>query len=68
MRCRTCCKSRGFDCQTHVKSTSVPASKRRERQQQLASIQQQQFLAANVLKRQRDHVWWLATAEKEDEG
>ncbi|XLT29477.1 hypothetical protein HN873_060769, partial [Arachis hypogaea] len=31
MRCRTCCKSRGFYCQTHVKSTWVPASKRRER-------------------------------------
>nr|XP_043637953.1 protein SHI RELATED SEQUENCE 5-like [Erigeron canadensis] len=35
MRCRTCCKSRGFQCQTHVKSTWVPAAKRRERQQQL---------------------------------
>ncbi|CAL5188086.1 unnamed protein product [Lathyrus oleraceus] len=33
-RCRTCCKSRGFDCQTHVKSTWVPAARRRERQQQ----------------------------------
>ncbi|XP_052195245.1 protein SHI RELATED SEQUENCE 1-like [Diospyros lotus] len=42
MRCRTCCKSRGFQCQTHVKSTWVPASKRRERQQQLAALQQQQ--------------------------
>ncbi|KAJ7960560.1 protein LATERAL ROOT PRIMORDIUM 1 [Quillaja saponaria] len=31
-RCRTCCKSRGFDCSTHVKSTWVPASRRRERQ------------------------------------
>ncbi|KAF5753016.1 putative Lateral root primordium protein-related [Tripterygium wilfordii] len=39
MRCRTCCKSRGFDCQTHVKSTWVPAAKRRERQQQLAALQ-----------------------------
>ncbi|CAK7334415.1 unnamed protein product [Dovyalis caffra] len=42
MRCRTCCKSRGFECQTHVKSTWVPASKRRERQQQLTALQQQQ--------------------------
>ncbi|KAH6791472.1 hypothetical protein C2S51_006478 [Perilla frutescens var. frutescens] len=42
MRCRTCCKSRGFQCQTHVKSTWVPASKRREKQQQLASLQQRQ--------------------------
>ncbi|RWW48262.1 hypothetical protein BHE74_00045687 [Ensete ventricosum] len=37
MRCRTCCKSRGFQCPTHVKSTWVPAAKRRERQQQLAA-------------------------------
>ncbi|KAK8944111.1 hypothetical protein KSP39_PZI008308 [Platanthera zijinensis] len=45
MRCRTCCKSRGFHCSTHVKSTWVPAAKRRERQQQLsaaASLHQQQ--------------------------
>ncbi|XP_073128119.1 protein SHI RELATED SEQUENCE 3-like [Henckelia pumila] len=34
LRCRTCCKSRGFSCQTHLKSTWVPAAKRRERQQQ----------------------------------
>ncbi|VFQ63232.1 unnamed protein product [Cuscuta campestris] len=34
LRCRTCCRSRGFPCQTHVKSTWVPAAKRRERQQQ----------------------------------
>ncbi|KAI3978888.1 hypothetical protein MKX01_016063 [Papaver californicum] len=40
MRCRTCCKSRGFHCATHVKSTWVPASRRRERQQQLSSIHQ----------------------------
>ncbi|XP_061369134.1 protein LATERAL ROOT PRIMORDIUM 1-like [Gastrolobium bilobum] len=31
-RCRTCCKSRGFDCPTHVKSTWVPVARRRERQ------------------------------------
>ena len=42
LRCRTCCKSRGFHCQTHVKSTWVPAAKRRERQQQLAALQHQQ--------------------------
>ncbi|RRT43046.1 hypothetical protein B296_00051670, partial [Ensete ventricosum] len=44
MRCRSCCKSRGFQCPTHVKSTWVPAAKRRERQQQLsatAALQQQ---------------------------
>ncbi|KAF5742453.1 putative transcription factor [Tripterygium wilfordii] len=32
-RCRTCCKSRGYDCSTHVKSTWIPASKRQERHQ-----------------------------------
>ncbi|KAL4312121.1 hypothetical protein GQ457_01G009440 [Hibiscus cannabinus] len=42
LRCRTCCKSRGFQCQTHVRSTWVPAAKRRERQQQLAALQQTQ--------------------------
>ncbi|MQL80539.1 hypothetical protein Taro_012984, partial [Colocasia esculenta] len=42
MRCRTCCKSRGYQCSTHVRSTWVPAAKRRERQQQLAVAMQQQ--------------------------
>lgn len=37
MRCRTCCKSKGYHCPTHVKSTWVPAARRRERQQQLTS-------------------------------
>ncbi|KAF3786841.1 LATERAL ROOT PRIMORDIUM 1 protein [Nymphaea thermarum] len=37
-RCRTCCKSRGFDCSTHVKSTWVSAARRRERQQQLLNL------------------------------
>lgn len=53
MRCRTCCKSRGFHCQTHVKSTWVPAAKRRERLQQLAALhrhrQQQDQEDDNVL-------------------
>ncbi|CAK8569055.1 unnamed protein product [Lathyrus sativus] len=49
LRCRTCCKSRGFQCQTHVKSTWVPASKRRERQQHLSLLQQHQPF------RRRDH-------------
>lgn len=58
-RCRTCCKSRGFPCQTHVKSTWVPAAKRRERQHQLAAMQQQQqqpqqFRLIEHPKRQRE--------------
>ncbi|XP_021888364.1 protein SHI RELATED SEQUENCE 6 isoform X2 [Carica papaya] len=31
-RCRTCCKTRGYDCVTHLKSTWVPAARRREKQ------------------------------------
>lgn len=31
-RCRTCCRGRGYGCSTHVKSTWVPAARRRERQ------------------------------------
>lgn len=41
LRCRTCCKSRGFQCHTHLKSTWVPAAKRRERQQQFSALQNQ---------------------------
>ena len=60
LRCRTCCKSRGFQCHTHVKSTWVPAAKRRERQQQLAALQQQQdqqqqFRVLDNSKRQREN-------------
>lgn len=57
MRCRTCCKSRGFDCQTHVKSTWVPASRRRERQQQQLAALQHQESSGDVPKRnrERDH-------------
>ncbi|GER42488.1 SHI-related sequence 7 [Striga asiatica] len=29
LRCRTCCKGRGLPCPTHVRSTWVPAAKRR---------------------------------------
>ncbi|CAL5369137.1 unnamed protein product [Camellia sinensis] len=58
MRCRTCCKSRGFHCHTHVKSTWVPAAKRRERQQQLATLQQQQHEQSQSQQQEllhRDH-------------
>lgn len=47
LRCRTCCRSRGFQCQTHVKSTWVSASKRRERQLQ----QHQRHLHGETSKR-----------------
>ncbi|KAF3685665.1 Protein SHORT INTERNODES [Capsicum annuum] len=45
MRCRTCCKSRGYHCETHVKSTWVPVSTRRPRHHlHHSTIQQQQQL------------------------
>ncbi|XP_010526780.1 PREDICTED: protein SHI RELATED SEQUENCE 2-like isoform X1 [Tarenaya hassleriana] len=50
MRCRTCCKSRGFDCATHVRSTWIPVAKRRERQQQTMATEG----GANIPKRPRD--------------
>ncbi|EFH41333.1 hypothetical protein ARALYDRAFT_920093 [Arabidopsis lyrata subsp. lyrata] len=64
MRCRTCCKSRGLECPTHVKSTWVPAAKRRERQQQLASGQQPQSQpqGESVPKRQREHIQATTTS------
>ncbi|KAL6215713.1 hypothetical protein ACLB2K_015141 [Fragaria x ananassa] len=56
LRCRTCCKSRGFQCQTHVKSTWVPAAKRRERQEQFSALQQhQQQQQLQFPKRQREN-------------
>ncbi|CAI9765486.1 unnamed protein product [Fraxinus pennsylvanica] len=57
MRCRTCCRSRGFQCQTHVRSTWVPVSRRRPRHQQMqisAIVQQQQLLEQNP-KRYREN-------------
>ncbi|KAB2603208.1 protein SHI RELATED SEQUENCE 3 [Pyrus ussuriensis x Pyrus communis] len=42
MRCRTCCKSKGFHCQTHFKSTWVPVYRRRHaHHQQLPSTDPQ---------------------------
>ncbi|KAL0391485.1 UNVERIFIED_CONTAM: protein SHORT INTERNODES [Sesamum latifolium] len=57
MRCRTCCKSRGFQCQTHVKSTWVPAAERRKRQQRLTALQQNQQQERQETQQQthRDH-------------
>ncbi|GAU47615.1 hypothetical protein TSUD_90200 [Trifolium subterraneum] len=28
-RCRNCCKNKGFNCQTHIRSTWIPADRRR---------------------------------------
>ncbi|URD93093.1 hypothetical protein MUK42_00809 [Musa troglodytarum] len=57
-RCRTCCKSRGFECSTHVKSTWVPASRRRERHVAAASS----FASSSASKKPRLVASQLATA------
>ncbi|KAL5713382.1 hypothetical protein ACHQM5_015462 [Ranunculus cassubicifolius] len=62
MRCRTCCKSRGFQCQTHVKSTWVPASRRRERLQQQQHQLQQQRVVESTTKRPRENLACTLTA------
>ncbi|XP_061368367.1 protein SHI RELATED SEQUENCE 3-like [Gastrolobium bilobum] len=33
-RCRTCCKNKGFQCQTHIKSTWMPVDRRRQSEEQ----------------------------------
>uniref|UniRef100_A0A5B7C8J1 Uncharacterized protein n=1 Tax=Davidia involucrata TaxID=16924 RepID=A0A5B7C8J1_DAVIN len=55
MRCRTCCKNRGFQCETHVKTTWVPVSKRRPKHPQLPTIQQQHPLHGPNPKTYRDN-------------
>ncbi|KAK6131001.1 hypothetical protein DH2020_035254 [Rehmannia glutinosa] len=55
MRCRTCCKSRGLPCQTHVRSTWIPAAKRRERQQYQLQ-QDNQTRSGENPKRLRDNI------------
>ncbi|CAL5201429.1 unnamed protein product [Lathyrus oleraceus] len=36
-RCRTCCKGRGYDCSTHLKSTWIPSTRRRDREGEIVS-------------------------------
>ncbi|XP_061340568.1 protein SHI RELATED SEQUENCE 3 [Gastrolobium bilobum] len=33
-RCRTCCKNKGFQCKTHIRSTWIPVDRRRQRLEQ----------------------------------
>ncbi|KAF3435766.1 hypothetical protein FNV43_RR22858 [Rhamnella rubrinervis] len=53
MRCRTCCKNKGFPCQTHVKSTWIPAYRRRQRHQGHHHHLHHQLLQPHNLKRHR---------------
>nr|XP_043616312.1 protein SHI RELATED SEQUENCE 5-like [Erigeron canadensis] len=48
-RCRTCCRSRGLPCKTHIKSTWVSAATRRER------LQQQQLSLSSMSPHQPPH-------------
>ncbi|KAK7404411.1 hypothetical protein VNO78_05289 [Psophocarpus tetragonolobus] len=36
-RCRTCCKNKGFKCQTHIRSTWIPVDRRRQKVEQSPS-------------------------------
>ncbi|KAM6554787.1 hypothetical protein CsatB_015549 [Cannabis sativa] len=61
MRCRTCCKSKGFQCQTHIKSTWVPLYRRRHHHhhhhhnlnQYQENIQDHEYYYFNTTKRLR---------------
>ncbi|KAK4424114.1 protein SHI RELATED SEQUENCE 1 [Sesamum alatum] len=62
LRCRTCCKSRGFECQTHVRSTWVPVSSRRPKHhimhhhhQISSTVHQQQLLHQPNPNRHREN-------------
>ncbi|XP_029127125.1 protein SHI RELATED SEQUENCE 3-like [Cajanus cajan] len=42
-RCRTCCKNKGFNCQTHIRSTWIPVDRRRHK------VEQQPLPTTNLL-------------------
>ncbi|KAF3572010.1 hypothetical protein F2Q69_00062940 [Brassica cretica] len=48
MRCRTCCKTKSFHCQTHIKSTWVPAYRRSQKQQLQTQTQPHQKGLATI--------------------
>lgn len=56
MRCRTCCKSKAFHCQTHIKSTWVPTYRRSHHQHQTQPQTQTQPLSTTTtnIKRVRE--------------
>lgn len=63
-RCRTCCKSRGFQCSTHVKSTWVPVAQRRPRHHVMQTHQISTTLEhAPNPKRYRDNQAALGTLQ-----
>ncbi|KAK9184465.1 hypothetical protein WN943_024815 [Citrus x changshan-huyou] len=58
MRCRTCCKRRGYECETHIKSTWIPAYRRHQRyhHQHLVPVHEQHLqLQGHSPKRLREN-------------
>ncbi|KAJ8755835.1 hypothetical protein K2173_024380 [Erythroxylum novogranatense] len=55
-RCRTCCRSRGLACATHVRSTWVSAARRRERQSDVGGDRDLSAGSSSGGKRPREHV------------
>ncbi|KAJ0239211.1 Protein SHI RELATED SEQUENCE 3 [Hirschfeldia incana] len=56
MRCRTCCKTKAFHCQTHIKSTWVPAYRRSQKQLLQTQTQPQEKRLSTISpKRLREH-------------
>ncbi|XP_057783123.1 protein SHI RELATED SEQUENCE 1-like [Salvia miltiorrhiza] len=59
-RCRSCCKNRGFQCETHIKSTWIPVARRRPRhlamhpQHQIQPLHHQQLVLGPNPKRYRE--------------
>ncbi|XP_027767833.1 protein SHI RELATED SEQUENCE 3-like [Solanum pennellii] len=62
-RCRTCCKTRGYQCQTHVKSTWIPISTRRSRHHHPISTLQQ----PNPKRHRQNHALLQTGGEDEKE-
>ncbi|KAG5581814.1 hypothetical protein H5410_052441 [Solanum commersonii] len=62
-RCRTCCKTRGYQCQTHVKSTWIPVSTRRPKHHhQISTVQQ-----PNPKRHRENHALLQTGGEEEEE-
>lgn len=49
-RCRSCCKNKGFNCQTHIRSTWIPVDRRRHQK-----LEQQQPLQGDDTPKRHKH-------------
>ncbi|CAH2061614.1 unnamed protein product, partial [Thlaspi arvense] len=55
MRCRTCCKTKAFHCQTHIKSTWVPAYRRSHKHLPQTQTQTQPLSTTNPKRLREPH-------------